>query len=209
MMSGTGDTLRPSSPAGGAGQPRVHHAPSHESLTAHPLLSPNSSSLNIVTTSNGSSSANASPDSIRVTTGSSTGSTSAPKYLPYTPRQRVPTSSATTGTTVSSPVSVSPQHQHQSGAPSTATSKLQLQNLKAVAQEHGLDANSLGWAMLEELVTGSDHNPAWSEIWNMIAVGKVRCSVFMTQEKLMYLCVSVLPFCVGNDAASSGASELA
>jgi hypothetical protein len=67
-------------------------------------------------------------------------------------------------------MSVSPQH-HQGNA--SATSKLQLQNLKAAAQNSGLDAGSLGWVILEELVTGSDHSPAWNEIWNMITINKV------------------------------------
>lgn len=182
-MTGRGSTLRPSSPAG-LGQPRVHRVPSSESLTTHPLLSPASSSLNVSTVPPATSSVETSPDrNLSASTAAATVSNAAPppKYLPYTPRhQRVPAGSATTGTTVSSPVSVSP-HQHQGGV-ATATSKLQLQNLKAVAQEHGLDVTSLGWAMLEEIIMGSDHSVAWSEIWNAIAVGKVRATRQMMNE---------------------------
>src|SRR5260221_13172871 len=67
-----------------------------------------------------------------------------PRYVPYTPRQRVTPTAATTGTTVhpSSP-------QHQSG---DATSKLQLMHLKAASQMIGLDSGTLGWVMLERLV---------------------------------------------------------
>ncbi|KAH8116246.1 hypothetical protein DFH11DRAFT_1506064 [Phellopilus nigrolimitatus] len=175
MMAAKSDTtsgLRPASPAHGSG--RLRHTPSHELLTAHPLLSPGPSSSANVATSVGGASSNSnhsSPESPRIASGAVL--TSAPKYLPYTPRQaRVPTSSATTGT-ASSPVSVSvsPQQQPASGVAS-ATSRLQLQNLKAVAQDHGLDVGSLGWAMLEELVGGSDQSPAWAEIWGMISTGK-------------------------------------
>lgn len=137
---------------------KIHRSPSHETLAAHPLLSPGPTSGSV-------SSTNSSPEANRI---------AAPKYLPYTPRHRPPTGTVTigtTGTTVSSPVSVSPQ-QHQGNA--SATSKLQLQNLKAAAQNFGLDAGSLGWAMLEVLVCGSDHGPDWNEIWSAIASDKVR-----------------------------------
>lgn len=144
---------------------KIHRTPSHEALAAHPLLSPGPSSASV-------SSTGSSPETTRV---------APPKYLPYTPRHRPPTGTVTTGTTgtiVSSPLSVSPQH-YQGTA--SATSKLQLQNLKAAAQNLGLDAGSLGWAMLEELVSGVDHNPAWNEIWSLLTVGKVR-SVKVTRN---------------------------
>lgn len=171
-------TLRPASPAHVSG--RLHRVPSHEVLNAHPLLSPGlqpsliTSSTVLPSSSNNSllspaeSVSSASPRTAQP-------ATSAPKYLPYTPRQtRVVTGSATTGT-ANSPVSVSPQHPIGVAAPS-ATSRLQLQNLKAVAQHHGLDTGCLGWAMLEELVAGSDHAPAWTEVWAVIATGKVSVS---------------------------------
>lgn len=175
-MTGRDGSLRPSSPAG-TGQPRVHRVPSSESLTTHPLLSPAGSSLNVNGATPGALSVETSPGhnhSAGASAPNAAPVSASPKYLPYTPRHpRVPAGAATTGMTASSPVSVSPQH-HQQGGAASATSKLQLQNLKAVAQEHGLDVNSLGWAMLEEIITGSDHNIAWSEIWNAIAIGKVR-----------------------------------
>lgn len=150
MSINSGDSLSPPSSLQGA---RIQRTPSHEILSAHPLLSPGPSPS--------SANFNTSPESSKVAP--------APKYLPYTPRQRVPIGSATTGTTVHPSVSVSPQ-QHQGGA----TSKLQLQNLKAAAQNVGLDAGSLGWAMLEALVGGHEHGPAWNEIWSVVAAGKVR-----------------------------------
>ena len=172
-------SLRSASPSHGSG--RLKHTPSHELLTAHPLLSPDKPpSLNVATSSepllgnDATITASPSQDSSRTATASSTVQTSvsAPKYLPYTPRHtRVSPGSATTGT-ASSPVSVSPLQQPQQQHAS-ATSRLQLQNLKAVAQNHGLDSGSVGWAMLEELVGGSDYSSAWIEIWNTVAVGKV------------------------------------
>ena len=97
----------------------------------------------------------------------------APKYLPYTPRQaRVVTGSATTGT-ASSPVSAAPAHLPQQPGASVATGRLQLQNLKAVAQNHALDTSSLGWALLEELVIGADAAPGWVELWHALSTGKV------------------------------------
>ncbi|CAL1715405.1 unnamed protein product [Somion occarium] len=45
-------------------------------------------------------------------------------------------------------------------------------NLKAAAQKGGLDAASIGWAILEKLGTEIDHSPEWNEIWNAISVHK-------------------------------------
>ncbi|EJD07368.1 uncharacterized protein FOMMEDRAFT_143805 [Fomitiporia mediterranea MF3/22] len=170
-------TLRPASP--GHPTARLTRTPSHEALNAHPLLSPGTLASLSTSSANGTSSSNTSVHSSAESATSPSHHPaqpppSAPKYLPYTPRQaRVVTGSATTGT-ASSPVSVSPQqHQHAGGATApSATSRLQLQNLKAVAQHHGLDAGCLGWAMLEELVAGSDHAPVWTEVWAVIATGK-------------------------------------
>ena len=176
-------TLRPSSPAHVSG--RLHRVPSHEVLNAHPLLSPGlqaSSNVSISTNIGPSPNNNSllSPADSMNSASSHTSQPAAPKYLPYTPRQaRVVTGSATTGT-ANSPVSVSPQHPGGGGAGSTApsaTSRLQLQNLKAVAQHHGLDTGCVGWAMLEELVAASTdhvHAHAWTEVWAVIATGKVR-----------------------------------
>ncbi|KAL5531486.1 hypothetical protein ACEPAG_4363 [Sanghuangporus baumii] len=186
-MSSPGSTtlpnLRSASPAHASG--RLHRVPSSEVLNAHPLLSPGpfaslgSSNVNTNGTSSSNSSLHSSESLVTANPPphhpvQNAAATTTTKYLPYTPRQaRVVTGSATTGT-ASSPVSVAPQpHQHSSGvtAPS-ATSRLQLQNLKAVTQHHGLDASCLGWAMLEELVAGSDQTAAWTEVWAVIATGK-------------------------------------
>ncbi|TDL23809.1 hypothetical protein BD410DRAFT_746660 [Rickenella mellea] len=131
-----------------------HSSHSHEVLTAHPLLSP------------GPASPTHPGPSPELNSGSQS-QTNPPKYVPYTPRQRIPIGSATIGTTVHAPVSVSPQPR-QGGA----TSKLQLQNLKAAAQTIGLDVGSLGWVMLEELALGHDHGAEWNEIWSSITTGK-------------------------------------
>jgi len=118
-----------------------------DSLTAHPLNSPNRSS---------------SPSPSDVGGG--------PRYLPYTPRQRVSASTTTTGTTVQ-PASSSPQHQH-----GDATSKLQVVHLKAAAQNFGLDTGSVGWGILERLVY-SEGDAEWTEIWDAVTLGKV-CIVY-------------------------------
>ncbi|KAJ7594616.1 hypothetical protein C8J56DRAFT_927206 [Mycena floridula] len=126
----------------GRTQGRLTSNPSHESLNlAHPLLSPNNSL--------------SSPDTAR-------------SYVPYTPRQRVPTPAATTtGTTLALP-SVS-----SSASQPDATSKLQLMNLKAATQNVGLDAGSVGWAILEKLVSGeTDNHAEWTEIWSIVTSGK-------------------------------------
>lgn len=138
---------------------------SHESLTAHPLLSPA-----LAGSSSPSTSSSTSGDA---TAGAGTVS-SAPRYVPYTPRQRVATST-TTGTTVQSTIQASPQQQSFQG---DATSKLQMMNLKAAAQKGGLDAASTGWAILEKLGTETDHGSEWNKIWSAIAIGKVRRNGF-------------------------------
>lgn len=119
---------------------------SRDNLATHPLLSSGTSTL--------------SPSPTPETQSSST-----PKYVPYTPRQRL----ATTSTTAQPPVSASPQHQPTGGA----TSKLQLMNLKAAAQGIGLDTACLGWAMLEKLSQDGETDE-WAEIWGAIIKGKVR-----------------------------------
>lgn len=88
-----------------------------------------------------------------------------PRYVPYTPRQRVAPTATTTGTTVHPS---SPQ-----GYQGDATSKLQLMNMKAAAQSIGLDTGTVGWAMLEKLVLENDQGEEWAEIWNVVTSGKV------------------------------------
>lgn len=117
---------------------------SRDNLATHPLLSSGSSTLSLSSTLE-------------------TQSSSTPKYVPYTPRQRL----ATTSTTAQPPVSVSPQHQPTGGA----TSKLQLMNLKAAAQGIGLDTACLGWAMLEKFSQDGE-TEEWAEIWGAITKGK-------------------------------------
>jgi hypothetical protein len=84
--------------------------------------------------------------------------------VPYTPRQRVTATAATT-MTVHPP---SPQ-QHQGDA----TSKLQLMHLKAAAQGLGVDSGTLGWSILEKLVVDIETSEEWTEVWNVITTGKV------------------------------------
>ncbi|GLB43313.1 putative VPS9 domain containing protein [Lyophyllum shimeji] len=144
-MAPTGeDPLFPATSIGRTQGSRFQRVPSNETLTAHPLLSANSSSsLN-----------------------DHGGSTRAPSphYVPYTPRQRVSPTAATTGTTVH------PSTPQQHG---DATSKLQLVSLKAAAQNIGLDAGSAGWAILEKLVHESDHRDTeWTEVWTTVTSGK-------------------------------------
>lgn len=117
---------------------------SRDNLATHPLLSSGPSNLF--------------PSSTPETQSSST-----PKYVAYTPRQRLPT----TSTTAQPPVSASPQHQLTGGA----TTKLQMMNLKAAAQGIGLDTSSLGWAILEKLSQDGETED-WAEIWDAITKGK-------------------------------------
>ncbi|KAG1806017.1 hypothetical protein EV424DRAFT_1428717 [Suillus variegatus] len=126
---------------------------SRDNLATHPLLSSSPSTLSPSPTPEAQSS-------------------SIPKYVPYTPRQRLPT----TSTTAQPPVSVSPQHQLTGGA----TSKLQLMNLKAAAQDIGLDAACLGWVMLEKLSQDGE-TEEWAEIWGAITKGKA--SLLLPLEK--------------------------
>lgn len=108
------------------------------------------------------------PTSNEYTSGNGSGNFAHAKYRPYTPRHRVaPT--VTTGTIVHPP---SPQHHPAGGG--NATSKLQLTNAKAVAQNVGLDTGSVGWAILEKVVLESETGELWAEIWSAITGGKVR-----------------------------------
>ncbi|KAJ7026588.1 hypothetical protein C8F04DRAFT_107931 [Mycena alexandri] len=128
------------------------HSTSSELLTAHPLLSPTPSTPN-------------SPD---YSQRSHSPSGNAPKYVPYTStRQRsTPTAATTTGMTTHPSVVAAASHHHQG----EATSKLQLMNLKAAAQNVGLDTSSVGWAILEKLV--ATVGGEWTDIWTALSVGK-------------------------------------
>jgi len=154
-MTSKRDHLFPSASIGRVQGTRLQRTSSHETLAAHPLLTPNNTTL---------------PSAEQARSGVNTSNTNeTPRYVPYTPRQRVAPTSATTGTTVIPSVAAPPQ-QYQGDA----TSKLQLMNLKAAAQNVGLDTGTVGWVMLEKLVNESDHNVEWTDIWNAITTGKVR-----------------------------------
>ncbi|KAI0072635.1 hypothetical protein K474DRAFT_1604721 [Panus rudis PR-1116 ss-1] len=133
---------------------------SHESLTAHPLLSPPGGASSASSISSVNSASN---------DGTTTSPSTPPRYVPYTPRQRAVPAPVTTGTTMQPSIQASSPHSPFQG---DATSKLQLMNLKAAAQKGGLDAASTGWAILEKLGTETDHSPEWNEIWSAISVGK-------------------------------------
>ena len=100
-----------------------------------------------------------------------------PKYVPYTPRQRVAPTSATTAT-------VHPPSPQQQG---DATSKLQLMHLKAAAQNIGLDSGTLGWSILEKLVLDCDYSEEWMEIYHAITSSKVYSLLLLILEILIDL----------------------
>ncbi|KII87103.1 hypothetical protein PLICRDRAFT_42742 [Plicaturopsis crispa FD-325 SS-3] len=156
-MSTKRDTLFPSTSIGRVQGTNLQRKASQEMITTHPLLSPAPS------TTSPTAQSPPSPEAAVPAHGTST----PPRYIPYTPRQRVAPTPATTGTTIHSSISAAPQP-HQGGA----TGKLQLMNLKAAAQNIGLDVGSVGWAILETLVGESDHTQEWNDIWNAITTGK-------------------------------------
>lgn len=123
-------------------------------LTAHPLLSPAPSTSDI----HQSALAHAAP--------------SPPRYVPYTPRQR-PVAAATTSTTLSSSVAATASPSSSPHAHGGAAGKLQLQSLKASVQTMGLDNNTVGWAIIEKLVSGDVDGPDWDAIWQIISSGQV------------------------------------
>jgi len=125
---------------------------SQESLASHPLLSPPPVPVTNVTSS---------PSPV---TDNTTSSGNSPKYVPYTPRHRVSTSQVTA----------------QSSPPSLggitgggATPQLQLQNLKAAAQNAQLTAGSVGWAICEKLFQEGESSE-WEDIWTAVVTNKVR-----------------------------------
>ncbi|CCM02617.1 uncharacterized protein FIBRA_04720 [Fibroporia radiculosa] len=128
----------------------VPRTASFETLSTHPLLSPPPPS-------------SPAPIIADVT------HAGAPRYVPYTPRQRVAPASATTGTTLHPSIGTS---QQQNAFHGDATSKLQVMNLKAAAQRIGLDAASTGWAILEKLSTETDHGAEWNDIWSVLSSNK-------------------------------------
>jgi hypothetical protein len=157
-MTSRRDDLFPSGSIGRSQGLFIQRTPSpspsltRETLTAHPLLSPTPSSA---------------PASAAPTSDAQDATTSGMRYATYTPRHRT---APTTGTTLQSSLSVSPQQQPGGSA---AATKLQLMNLKAGAQSIGLEINSLGWEILERLVAEHENNPEWSDIWTALTIGKV------------------------------------
>jgi hypothetical protein len=157
-MTSRRDDLFPSGSIGRSQGLFIQRTPSpapsltRETLTAHPLLSPNPSSA---------------PVSTAPSSDAQDATTPGMRYATYTPRHRT---APTTGTTLQSSLSVSPQQQPGGSA---AATKLQLMNLKAGAQSIGLETNSLGWEILERLVAEHDNNPEWADIWTALTIGKV------------------------------------
>ncbi len=100
------------------------------------------------------------------------------RYVPYTPRQRLPTTTATTTTNVLPSASTS-NTQHQGDA----TSKLQLMNLKAAAQNIGLDTGTVGWAILEKLASETESVEEWVDIWSAVTNGKVRTVAVLAKSE--------------------------
>jgi len=88
--------------------------------------------------------------------------TATPRYVPYTPRQRVgPPPTASTP----------PLLQNQSQA---STGKVvYLANLKGAAQALGVGKDSTGWAILERLVGSGGEDVEWGNIWRSLGSGRV------------------------------------
>ena len=172
-MSSRRDDLFPSGSIGRVQGSLIQRIPSptpsltREALTAHPLLSPTPASVPVNAAAPTSDTHDASPPGTR--------------YATYTPRHRT---APTTGTTLQSPLSVSPQQ--QSGG-SSATNKLQLMNLKAGAQSIGLETSSVGWEILEKLIAEHDSNPEWADVWNALIDGKVPVSAHSLEIPLSHL----------------------
>ena len=153
-------------PTGSIGRSGIQNVPrtnSHESLTAHPLLSPPPGSSSFTSPTASPPAPGGSPSN----SGDGSGPIPPPKYVPYTPRQRgAPSPATTTPATGTTSQSTHPDRD--------AANRLQLMNLKAAAQKAGLDAASTGWAMLEKFALEADRAPEWNELWSAITEGKVR-----------------------------------
>ncbi|CAE6454953.1 unnamed protein product [Rhizoctonia solani] len=156
-MSNRQDSNLSTTSLGRVGGSKMQRTPSHESLTAHPLLSPPLGQLE----------QDAQP---------------APRYVPYTPRHRaqhsasVPATSTSPQPTISITNSTSNPSFQASASSSGVTGRLQLQNLKAEAQAIGLGNESLGWAILERLCSSvpypENERSEWDEIWDLLTKGQ-------------------------------------
>ena len=153
--------LFPAGSIGRSGIPLPRTA-SHESLTTHPLLSPpaTGSSTFPLSTAPGTE-ASAAPTSTDPST-----TAPAPRYVPYTPRQRGAPSPATTTATSTTT--------HPTPSDRDAANRLQLMNLKAAAQKSGLDTSSTGWMILERFALEASRGPEWNDLWVAVSEGKVR-----------------------------------
>lgn len=175
-MSSRRDDLFPAGSIGRAQGSLIQRIPSptpsltREVLTAHPLLSPTPSSASGNAAAPTSDTPDASPPGTR--------------YATYTPRHRT---APTTGTTLQSSLPVSPPQQPGGSA---AANKLQLMNLKAGAQSIGLETSSVGWEILEKLVSEHDSNPEWTDVWNALLTGKVPIVTHFLEVPLSYNFIS-------------------
>ena len=150
-------------PSGSIGRSGIHlpRTPSHDSLTTHPLLSPPATGAPSFAPSNTSTTtvSTASPAA------DSSASAAAPRYVPYTPRQRVAPSPATTTATSTTT--------HPAPSDRDAANRLQLMNLKAASQKAGLDAASTGWMILERFALEAGRGPERNDLWAAVVDGKV------------------------------------
>ncbi|RPD76245.1 hypothetical protein L226DRAFT_460479 [Lentinus tigrinus ALCF2SS1-7] len=152
-MSTRRDNLFPVGSIGRSGV-SVPRTASHESLTAHPLLSPPAASASFSPSSSPSTS-----------TAEASAAIPAPKYVPYTPRQRGAISPATT-----TPVTGTTSHPIPPDR--DAANRLQLMHLKAAAQKVGLDAASTGWAILEKFALETERTAEWNDLWSAVTESK-------------------------------------
>ncbi|PVF97932.1 hypothetical protein CPB86DRAFT_759256 [Serendipita vermifera] len=156
-MSGTRKDAPFVSSSGRVQGTKISRDNSGESLTSHPLLSPppgSVSSANAVTTTPDNKASTLKPPD-------SPTNANSPKYVPYTPRHRVSTSQVT--------AQFSPASAGTTGG--GATPQLQLQNLKAAAQNAQLNSNSVGWAICEKLYQEGE-SPEWEDIWSAVVQNK-------------------------------------
>jgi len=111
------------------------------------------------------------------------------KYRTYTPRTRGAPSPAASSSQTAVPPTITPgtlihppSPQHHQPASGDVTTKLRLTNAKAEAQNIGLDTGgspgpSIGWAMLEKIVSESESDQVWADVWTAVTSGKVCCVV--------------------------------
>ncbi|KAG8782110.1 hypothetical protein FRC15_007495 [Serendipita sp. 397] len=131
---------------------------SRDSIASHPLLSPPPAITTTVVPDNKASSA--ASTSLSDPSANTSPASSSPKYVPYTPRHRVSTSQVTAQ---SSPPTI--------GTTGGATPQLQLQNLKAAAQNAQLTSGSVGWAICEKLYQEGEGSE-WEDIWTAVTTNR-------------------------------------